>query len=338
MVIWMLALLLSGESLYKVTVGDPLIYQDEDNPDTFLTGIHQLESNGDHLFILRERYPSVIEIKRDGRFVRNIGRSGEGPGELGHHGPISMAVHGNSVWIFRNDMKSINYFENGEFKVSFKPESYQMARNKLPAYHFGFDQDHVLIQSYPGDKSLAVVYDYTGQAKQRVGKILPIEPDFLKVNPAINNTSWIKDGESWWCLFIYRPLLREYNSNFKLLREITLHGPEIEEKEEIFFKNEVNPNWQYPKWHFSDFKVFKNSIYILCEGALYQVDKLSGEIKSRTIFMSNKTMLAIHNYPRVYFHYLAFTNDGQLFLAHSAIPFDLGGVWKAKLPFDPLKN
>lgn len=333
-----LLLFFSNEALHRVKVGDPVVFQNEGNPKTFITGIHQLESNGKTLFVLRKRYPSAIEIKANGNFIRNIGGNGNGPGELGFHGPISMAVNGPSTWIVRNDIRAISYYENGKFVASFKPNGYQLARNKLPAYGFSFNKNSILLQAHPGQKVLAYVYDYGGNIRHEIKDLLPIERQFLEINPALNTTSWVRDGAYWWCLFIYRPILRKYDSNFKKIQEFQLYGPEIEDKEEIYFKNEPVPNWQYPKWHFSDFKVFGNSIYILCEGVMYQVDKESGGLKSRTLFLSNKTMREVVDSPIANFHYLAFTDDGKLFLANSFLPYEKDGVWTADLPFDPLKH
>ncbi len=334
----MLFLCWQGETFHQVKITTPVKFQKEDNPKTFITGIRQLESNGEHLFILRDDGPSVLEIKPDGAFVRNIGRSGNGPGEMGMYGLISMAVSGSAVWIFRNDMKALNYFEKGVFVTGFKPEGYQLAPYLLPGYGFAFDENHILLQAHPRNKHLAQVYDYGGDVKAQVGDILPVDREFLRTNPALNNTSWVKDGDSWWCLFLFRPILREFDSQFKLKRELTIHGPEIEEKEEIFFNNEPAKNWKYPKWHFSDFKIFKNSIYLLCEGVLYQVDKKSGSLKSRIVFLTNEAMFAQTNKRMATFHYLAFTDDGNIYLANTILPFDQDGVWTTRLPFDALKE
>jgi hypothetical protein len=327
-------LLLFQEDVYKVTVGKPVLYEKDNNPNTYISGIRQLESNGEHLFILSDANPLAVQIKSDGTLVRKIGGKGQGPGELGYHGPISMAVEGQSAWIYRSDMRGLQFYDQGNFVTSIKIKGYQPGHGATPAYSFGFEQNRLLIQTHPRNRSLAMVYDYEGNLLQEVGKILPVEPEFLEVNPALNNTSWVRDGKSWWCLFIYRPILREYDSDFKLLREIILHGPEIEEKEEIFLENKIDPRWRpYPKWHFSDFKVFRNSIYILCEGVLYQVDKRSGVLKSRTVFFSNKKMLAVFDFPRVSFQYLAFLDSGKVYLASSIFAFDYNGLWEADLPF-----
>jgi len=339
MTILILLFFCQDNAALKVTVGKPLLFQDENRPETFITGIGQLESDGQNLYILRKNDPSVLVIKSDGTFVRNIGRSGLGPGELGSYAPVSLSVSGPSTWILRDDLIGVNYYENGEFITSFKPKGYMVGRTSLPGFSFGFTQDGVLLQAPPRSRALAYFYGYDGEVKKKVGRILPVEKEFLRVNPALNSTSWIRDGNRWYCLFIYRPIIREFDSDFKLIREINFTGPEILEKEEKFFENKEDRNWRpFPKWHFSDFKIFKNSIYILCEGVLYQLDKKSGDLKSRTYFFLSKEMRAIIDIPRGVFHYLAFTQDGKIFLAHSSLPFDRDGVWTANLPFNPLDH
>ncbi len=336
MPIFMLLLIFQGDTLHKIPVGEPVKYQDEANPKTYLSGIRQLESNGKNLVILRKDSPSALEITPEGDFVRNIGHRGDGPGELGLHGPIAMAVKAESTWIFRSDMKALNYYEKGKYITGFKPESYQLGPNTTPSFSFAFDSTHIVIQSHPSRRRLANAYDYGGELATGVGEILPVEREFLRVNPALNNTAWLKDDESWWCLFLFRPILREFDSKFQLKREITLNGPEIEEKEEKYFKNEVDPSWRpYPKWHFSDFKIFKNSIFVMCEGTLYQINKKTGKTESRSIFTPNKKILQVFHIPKVNFQFFAFTENGRLFLGNTALSYEQDGIWEATFPFPP---
>ncbi len=339
MTLFLLLFLFQEETVHKATIGKPVLFQDESRPETFIQGFKQLESDGRYLYILRENDPSALVIKPDGSFVRNLGRSGQGPGELGSYGPVSLAVSGNAAWILRDDLKGLNYYENGAFVTSIRPKDYMPGRTSLPGFSFGFNQNGVLLQAHPKSGHLAYFYGFDGKINREIGKTLPIEEEFLKVNPALNNTSWIKNENKWYCLFIYRPIIRVFNSSFKLEREINFTGPEIQLKEEKFFENKVDPNWRpFPKWYFSDFKIFKNSIYILCEEALYQLDKKTGALKSRTYFFLGQELRKIVDVPRGLFHYLAFTDDGKLFLAHNALPFDKDGVWTADLPFNPLDH
>jgi len=114
-----------------------------------------------------------------------------------------------------------------------------------------------LLQVYPRTRKLAAVYNYGGERLSYVGDILKIEPEYLQFNKSLNNTYWDRDQNNWYCLFMYRPILRVFNKDFRLIRELTLQGPEIDEYEDKLYNKEKDPNFTTPWPHFTDFKVFE---------------------------------------------------------------------------------
>ena len=321
----------SGSDAYKVTV-NPLDFQVEAERETHVSGIVQLESNGDHLFVLCKDEPAVIEIDRDGNFIRKFGKKGDGPGELGFHQGFAMAVNGPGVWFLRNDLTFLNYFEHGDHRAGFRPKSYQFKLSSSVAKRFAFDNKHVLLQAHPSTGRLAYVYDYGGNLIKKVGKTFRVDKAFLAVNPALFTTLWDKDDDHWYCLFAYRPILHKYNKNFEKVAEIFIEGPEVHAFEKRFAENEKDPNFTYPKPHFRDFAVFGDHVYLISDGTFYQIDKQTGETLSRTIFFGNPSFIdpEIHG-KKLWFKDFAFLNDGTLFLSNSLhFGHDL---WVAKLPY-----
>ena len=323
------------QEVFRVEV-QPWDFQSGGNPETFIHGTNQLETDGIDLFILPSRVPKIIQIKTDGTYVRTIGREGEGPGELGSYPPKATAVSPAGIWVLTSRAKHANLYIDGKFAHDLRLRNYMFRGSGLPAYAFAFNQDYVVIQAHPTTGSLANAYNYDGTIHKKVSRILPIEPEFLKRNPAINGTIWRYDDGRWYCLFVHRPIIRVFGADFEMEKEFILNGPEIEVYEEIFFKNEPDPNWTYPKPHFTDFKVAGNSLLVLCDGMLYQVEKSTGEVLSRTHFNGDAEIRKRMSGDRLHFIYFAQVDD-RLFLASTSAIYD-HDLWTVKVPFKGTSN
>ncbi len=312
----------------------PLDFQDEANPNTLMYGIYRIDTNGKELFILLRNEPGVIQIDAQGRFIRRIGRLGNGPGELGRYGCEAMAVEGQAVWLLKASYTDLFYFESGEFLQQFKVDSFQLPSQSWPP-NFAFSQDDVVLQVYPRTQKLAGVYGYGGERRRYVGDILPIEIEFLRTNPALNNTYWDRDGDRWHCLFAYRPIWRVFDKDFELVKEFHIHGPEIEAFEEKYLKNKKDPNFSMPKPHFTDFKVIGGFAYLLSDSALYQMDLESGKTLNRVYFFGKGYEFEKHGttpVDRLHFDAFAVLDSGTLVLANAG---EIWGhdLWQVQLPF-----
>lgn len=144
------------EQEYRLKV-NPFDFQDEANPDSFITGIRQIECNGEDLFILSHDEPSVFQISGKGKFLKKIGSKGGGPKELGYHGPVAMAVQGNSLWIIDDRHKAAHFFEGGEHQLRIPIATYQLRYGSNPTDVFAFTNNHVLIQAHPTSQHLAAI-------------------------------------------------------------------------------------------------------------------------------------------------------------------------------------
>ena len=328
MLILVIALL--SQEIYRVEVS-PIDFQSDAVPETFVHGIKQLETDGVDLYLTALKQPTVLQIRTDGEFVRRIGSAGQGPGELGYFAPWSVAVDSPGLWILPSSLKHANYYEGEGYAHQIRLQGYQFRGSRMPAYSFAFNKDYVLVQAHPTTGHLAFAYRYDGAVHKKVGKILPIEPEFLKRNPALNSTLWRHDGERWYALFVHRPILRVFGPGFDLKNEFVLSGPEIEGFEETYFKNEPDPNWTFPKPHFTDFQVVGDSLLVICEGVIYQVDKGSGEVKSRTYFVGNEKVKKEIGPRPIHFPLFAVVKN-QIYFAIPGMPWD-HDLWTAELPY-----
>jgi hypothetical protein len=329
----LICIILGGSAdTFRVNV-DPLDFQDENNPATFVTGFNQIESNGKHIFVVPHPDPNVIEIDAEGTFIRAIGRRGNGPGELGYHYLYAISVKGPSLWALRSDISGIHFFEKGSHLAGFRPETYQFLYGSAQSLRFAFDRDHVVLQAHPSTGFLAYVYGYGGEVIGKMGKLFRINRDYLAINPAAYSTMWERVEDGWYCLFHFRPILRKYNDRFEKVEEFFLDGPEIQVFEARFAEKKKDPKFTYPKAHFTDFKAFAGHIYLLSSGVLYQVDPKNGKTLTRTLFFGNEEVRKQQSEPRkLNMEYFAFLDDGTIVLANGVNLFG-HDLWKTKLPF-----
>jgi hypothetical protein len=305
--------------------------QDENNPETHLSGVKQLESNGQDLFLLTIRQPGVLQFSGEGHFIRRIGRKGQGPGELGNRRSGAMAVNGESVWI-RTHLQMF-LFHKGDFLHSFRFNSYQHTGSSGASRAFTFSPDHLIVQAHPSSRNIASVFNYDGSTHKMIGELASANPVYLKTNPALNFTVWTRDEDHYYCLFVYRPMIVVYNRDFEKVKELKLRGPEISAFEEKFLRNEPDPHFDYPKPHFTDIKTFRGHLYVMCDGMLYQLDKEDGQTLSRSIFIGNEAIWKERGEKRkLYYYHMAFLDDGTFFLCSSSEFYD-AFLWKADLPF-----
>lgn len=307
------SLFFTEPAVYRVPVW-PQTWQDERDPDSFMKGFTAVDTNGTDIFIADIQDPKVLQFKPDGTFVRLIGGPGQGPGELGSYGPEAIAASGSALWVLTSGGSSANYFENGEFMTSFKPWHYIGYGSSLPSYRFDFHNGKILLQTLPVIKKLARVYDYDGNPLTDVGNELPRQMEYLEVNPTMNHTMWEFDGKHWYALFFHRPLLRKFDKDFNQITEFTIVGPEIDQFEYTFFENKKDPQWTYPKPHFTDFVVFREFVFALSNGVLYQISKHAGDVVSRTYFFGKGDHAQLNVQGRLNTHMLTFVDDGRLFL------------------------
>lgn len=309
----MVGLLFTDPSTHRIPV-TPEKWQHEDQPKSYMKGIRAVDTDGTDIFIADIQDPKVLQFKADGTFVRMIGGSGQGPSELGTYGPAAIAVHGPALWVLTSRGGVAKYYENGKFVTSFKPKHYIRYGSGMSSYRFDFDNGTIVLPTFPVKGQLARAYDYDGNATKDIGKELPRKPEFLQTNPGMNHTMWDFDGEHWYALFFHRPLLRKFDKVFNQVAEFTIIGPEIDQFEHTFFENKRDPLWTYPKPHFTDFVVFRNFVFALSNGVLYQIDKESGSVVSRTYYYAEEPYADLNYEGRLNTHVLTFVDDGRLFL------------------------
>jgi len=307
------SIIASAQEILRSVI-QPFDFQIEEDSKTHVRGMSELYAAKGSLVYLPKEDPTILWIDPKSKRVNRFGGQGSGPGELGTYSSGGVSAQGNALWAL-NDRKTIaNFYVDGQFQTAFRLKDYQLRPFEDVQWSFAHDDQFVVIPAHPRTGHLARVYNYAGQEAAMVGRILPIEPDILEYNSMVNATIWQYQNGKWYCLFIYRPIIRVFNKGFDLEREIPIVGEEVDLFEEPFHKREIPEGFDRPRPHFTDFQVTEQFIYVMCHGVLYQLT-LEGELLSRTGFWANEAITQELGWcPRVAFQYVAVMKSGRVFL------------------------
>lgn len=316
---------------YIKLTAQPYDFQVENDPATYVKGSRIIDQIEDQVIFVPTNEPSVLLINPPSKEVVRFGKKGDGPGELGYGSVRAISPGTKSLWVLDNKNRA-SLFVDAQFQTTFRIKSYLIGGDTpYTKPVFAHNDLFVVIPAYPAGMTLANVYDYSGEVVQKLGKILPIDPEMLQWNRAINDTAWRYLNGKWYCLFFYRPYIRIYNGQFELEKELLVAGPEVDFFEEIFQKMEPDPNFPQPRPHFTDFQVTKEHIYVMCKGVLYQMDH-TGKVVSRTGFYGNEKARKILGYsPLVGFPHAVVMKSGRVFLGVTGNYLD-HDLWYADAP------
>lgn len=269
-----LILLLFGE-LYRLSL-HPLDFAVDTNDATLITGINQLQTDGEFIYVNPLNEPWILKLNMDGTFVCALGGPGRGPQELGSYGPTAIAVHGNEIMVLDSAKKTMHRFRDCAHAGTFPLPRYQIHRPSRSASPFVFDDRGILIQTSPRNRALAAHYSQDGELWHYVGEIFPIDVTVLRELPDLNDTLWAADDSFYYCVFKYRPIMRVFDRNFELVNTFRLDGPEIRKLEQN--RQEPLPKYlsQRPPL-FTDFQEHGPHLYGIIDGALYQFEKTTGK-------------------------------------------------------------
>lgn len=329
MLVLLFTFVVNGD-LQKVTI-QPYDIQVESKPETHIKGLWELYQWQDGLIVVPWQEPSALMVSVNEDKITKIGGEGNGPGELGESSPYGTSVTNDSVWILGNGARIANLYVNSSFQTSFKLKDYQLRPITNVTWSFAHNDQFVVIPANPRTKHLARVYDYGGNQVAMIGDILPIDPEMLTYNPFVNSTIWKYQEGKWFCLFVFRPYLRIFNSDFKLEKEILITGEEVDIYEEQFQEREIPEGFNRPRPHFTSLQVSTSSIYVMCHGVLYHLDH-QGKLLSRTGFFANDELKKEFGYrPRIHFDYAVVMNNKRVYLGASGHYMDRD-LWYADLP------
>lgn len=257
-------------------------------------------NGNNNVFVLDAGNNRIMKYDKNGRFLQQIGRVGQGPGELLH--PINFDIDNKGtiyVWNAGNGRMEI-FNKNGEYTRSFKIPFSAESESGMAV-----GPDGNIYLNLPSTGSLIAVFSKNGRKIKQFGEI---EMGKFK-NPGayrIWNQGSIRFDENGYLNFLFcmRPLFRQYNIEGDLILEKVIKGPEIEltfrtwEKHKKKYANSPMDTWAifFYGFDFADNGDFfaslwaKKTIYHFSKDADI-VEKLVPEVDDENLFTGRLSVL-----------------------------------------------
>lgn len=295
-----------------------------------LRAIHQLETDGERLFVRSMQDARVLVLNKRGQILFEMGRKGNGPGEWGSTGIQAMALSENELWGFGTHRMRVNTFRDGQFQGSFDISELRPGHQGATSNVFGISQTHIAVPSAFQTDYLAIVYSKAGTRLGKVGTPLVEEKDLLAEQPFANDTMWIYAKDHWYALFKFYPVIAVFDKYFKKQSFFNLDHPFISQAFG-FISEDHGPDIILPL--FSDVKFFANHLYLMCMNGMLQLDLNTLEVTSLTRFIGKGPHFGEAEGKPLTLPFFSFLNDGTLVLAHPMALWqhDLWTVPKAAL-------
>lgn len=132
---------------------EPLDFSSEDGGN-FPRSVHQMESEGEQIYIRSRKDGAITIIDRPGRILRTIGRRGEGPGEF-RGGIHVMADHRGHLYALAWGKRDrLSHFFEGAFQGDIPLHSRNVSFTGPGSNHFAVLGDLVVFPSHPSSGAL----------------------------------------------------------------------------------------------------------------------------------------------------------------------------------------
>jgi len=208
----------------------------------------------------------VVKFDKDGNFVLEFGRFGQGPGEFGY--PVSLDIG-------KNDQIYILDPSNSRVAV-FSSMGQRIAEFRIRGSGSGLlgrlavdNRDRIYI-SFPYDGKLIDVYSREGKLIDSIGEFVNPGNDNSKVS-YINMTIVDFDLQNnMYVLFLSHPIVRKYNPKYQLIYEKDIsHLPDVQESLKVIKQKRKKARGAGVFGIFSDICVLPDGDYLIQSGRLY---------------------------------------------------------------------
>ena len=292
--------------------------------------IGQLAQEDEFLYVRSTRAPTILVLGHSGVVQGGIG----GPGRTGFEkgGPLSMAVKGFELWSLDNTGSRIHHFVKGQHKGDFAIAEGDMPMvHMAPANSFASDGVHIVLTAPQKSGALGVVYDLTGKRLQEIGETLDLGPELSEAVASINETLWFFQGETFYAVHKFFPMVSMFNRDLKLKGQIQYSSDTVTTRLNAIHQFQSSKWMAVPNPLITDATFHNGKLYLMCNGVLHCIDAKTGEATAETVFVAGEG-LSIKPGSVMNLHYLAFFGR-FVYLAHPAM---LWGHDLWRVPVDQL--
>ena len=178
-----------------------------------------------NLYIIADGFGANVKVfSEDGKFVRQIGKKGKGPGELSNVFHITLDKESGTLYCNDRSNKRISVFSlEGDYLSSFRvPRSFASLEyfdGKI--YVFSFNAE---------DKTLFDMYDTAGNYIKSFGESFNGGVNDLSVEAMLNSADVFVDNKKLYAVYNILPIVDIFNKNGELESKIKLNVKEFQEK------------------------------------------------------------------------------------------------------------
>jgi hypothetical protein len=320
-----------AQQQYRVAI-QPLDFQQSKDENFFMANIGQIETDGPLVYLRSIRELEVSVMTPEGHLARRFGGNGGFSSEFGVNGVLAISVRDGVCLAIDAEQRLVRRFEEGRFQFAFRLHAYNVFATMPSSNSFAFSNQHIVIPTAPATGHLASVYGHDGVFRKFAGSLIPFDEDLMQIIPGINDTYWLFQGDQFYSIHKFYPIISTYDTAFERTNQFHLSTPAIEAYLEVFLSFTPLEPGSVPGPLFTDAKIYGGQLYLMSQGVLHQISLEDGTLESQTRFFGTGKDFAHLEDPHVNLYFFAFLPDGRLVLGHPAMLWN-HDLWTAQLPF-----
>jgi hypothetical protein len=173
------------------------------------------DSRGNY-YIVDSGENTITIFDKNCKYVKKIGRTGAGPGDLNY--PVSIDVDAkDNLWVVEMGNNRIQMFENGKSKATMNPSSAWFFRVRV-------DKNNRIAlkgSSIANGAAIVNIYNYSKKVIGKAGAIINNNKDKNNYTDYTYTFSMDKQGNSYICDIEKQPLIEKYSPGGKLIMKIS---------------------------------------------------------------------------------------------------------------------
>lgn len=273
---------------------EPFFKNVSDDDEYILTRPIQFRiDGGGNIYILDIGEKRIMVYSPEGEFVRQIGREGEGPGEI-MGGIVQLAIDGNDVlYLADNSLNRVTLFDTKGHLL----DSFPVTENFITSMAVS-NEGEIALLAPEIDGPIVKVYNRKGDLVRTIGETEPLgnllyphqhTPD-ATINKNQGHIAFTPTGELY-IVFGVRPVIRKYAADGRLLYERILESADIDlliERKRQAYQNHdsLTPNTVIVLAFFNDILFLddhRSLIMVTLQDLLYEIDAEGNIVKAYRI-------------------------------------------------------
>lgn len=296
----------------------------------YLSSIHQMETDGQFLYFRGGKDEYVLITDFEGKVLDKIGGRNDRPSEFNKGGVLAIAMDGSLVAVLDKGISWIRFYENQEMVHHLKPEAFNRGGLHNTSNAFAFSPEYVVMPTNE-EGYLGKALGFKSQKNKNFGETLdfPLDKAFEEERQA---TLWTRYKDFWIAAHKFFPVVTVFDKHFNMVNQYQLDHPRTNTYQNYIATFEPGLNFSRPQPVFTDMKIYKDHLFLMISGQLFQVEPMTGAILSTTRFVAKGEAFGEIQGMELFIPFFCFSPTGKLFLGHPALLWE-HDFWSVDLPF-----